>query len=86
MQVKCRVDGTDTKQNRTNFGKYKVDDFEHAAIVIFEDNYEISGAVILPVSDVLAMVRPAGHVKWNDVESHTNAICIKDQLQAISGE
>lgn len=86
VQVKCRVDGTDTTQNRTNFGKYKAGDFEHAAIVIFEDSYRIKGAIILPISDVLAMVRPAGHVKWDDAESHKNAKCIKAQLQAISGE
>lgn len=86
VQVKCRVDGTDTTQNRTNFGKYKTTDFDHAVIVIFESDYRIKGAVILPSPDVLGLVRPAGHVKWQDVKSHTNARCIKVQLQEISGE
>jgi hypothetical protein len=86
VQIKCRVDGTDTTQNRTNFGKYKVNDFEHAAIVIFEKNYKIKGAVILPVLKVLALVRAAGHVKWDDVRRDSSAICIAAKLKSISGE
>jgi hypothetical protein len=86
VQVKCRVDGTDATQNRTNFGKYKVGDFEHAAIVIFESNYKIKGAVILPETNVLALVRRHGHVTWKDARSNSSARCIAAQLKAISGE
>tara|TARA_R110000868_G_scaffold411644_1_gene706666 strand:- start:530 stop:970 length:441 start_codon:yes stop_codon:yes gene_type:complete len=86
IQVKCRVNGTDTTQNRTNFGKYKQGDFEYAAIIIFQSDYTIYGASLIPQIDVLSLVRPAGHVKWIDVENHKNSICIKKQLKSISCE
>lgn len=66
VQVKCRVNGTDSAQNRSNFGRYKPGDFDHAAIVLFESDYRILGAVVLSCSDVLSLVRAAGHVKWTD--------------------
>jgi hypothetical protein len=86
VQVKSRVDGTDTTQNRTNFGKYKPGDFDFAAIVIFEADYTIKGAVLIQQSDVLELVRAAGHVRWGDVASHPRSLCIKEKLQKISGE
>lgn len=86
IQVKCRVDGTDTTQNRTNFGKYKAGDFDHAAIIIFENTYKIKGAIVLPATDVLTLVRPAGHVKWIDASSNANSLCITSELKSVSGE
>ena len=86
VQVKCRVDGTDTTQNRTNFGRYKIGDFDHAAIVIFERDYKIKGAMILPLADVLMLRRNAGHVKWPDVVASKQAFCIAHQLRVFSGE
>jgi hypothetical protein len=86
IQVKCRVDGTDTNQNRTNFQRYKHNAFDYAAIVIFEYNYQIKGAVLIPIMDILTLRRPAGHVKWIDVKSHSSSICIMTNLKLISGE
>lgn len=86
IQVKCRVDGTDTNQNRTNFKRYKRGAFDHAAIVIFESNYLLKGAVLIPIIDVLSLRRAAGHVKWGDVKSHDNSICILKDLKSVSGE
>lgn len=86
VQVKCRVNGTDTTQNRSKFAKYKVGDFDHAAIVLFEGDFRIRGAVVLSCTDVLALVRRAGHVKWSDASTHTKAISVLDDLRAVSGE
>jgi len=86
VQVKCRVDGTDTTQNRANFKNYRIGDFDHAGIVLFERTFHIKGAVVLPCVDVLSLVRPAGHVKWQDAASHPRAIVVTSQLRAISGE
>lgn len=86
VQVKCRVDGTDTTQNRTNFKRYKPGAFDHAAIVIFESDYRVKGAVTLPLVDVHGLMRAAGHVKWADASSHQNAVCIKQKLIEVSGE
>jgi hypothetical protein len=77
VQVKCRVDGTDTTQNRANFGGYSIGEFDHACIVLFERGYRIKGAVILPCGDVLSLVRPAGHVKWVDASGHPKAVSVK---------
>ena len=60
--------------------------FDHAAIVIFESNYLLKGAVIIPIIDVLSLRRPAGHVKWNDVQSHENSRSILNDLKSVSGE
>lgn len=86
VQVKCRVNGTDTKQNRTNFEKYKLGDFDYAAIIIFQSDFTIMGASLIPQTDVLNLVRAAGHVKWDDIENHKNSICIKKYLREISCE
>ncbi|MET0069968.1 MAG: hypothetical protein ABW096_07980 [Candidatus Thiodiazotropha sp.] len=86
VQVKCRVDGTDTTQNRTNFKRYKPGAFDYAAIVIFESGYRIKGAVTLPLTDAHGLMKKAGHVKWVDASSHPNAICIKAKLVEVSGE
>jgi hypothetical protein len=80
------VNGTDKNQNRTNFKRYENGAFDHAAIVIFESNYSIKGAVLAPIIDVLSLRRKAGHVKWSDVKSHNNAICILNNLKTVSGE
>ena len=49
IQVKSRVDGTDTSynQNRTNFGKYELDVFDWAVVIIFTCDFRIDGAVLL---------------------------------------
>ena len=86
VQVKSRVNGTDTTQNRTNFKKYSIGDFDIAAIVIFESDYRIKGAVLLPLADVLELRRAAGHVKWEDAQNHPQAESIARTLRAISGE
>jgi hypothetical protein len=86
VQVKERVDGTDTTQNRTNFGRYKSGDFDHAAIVVFSSSYRILGASMIPCTDVLSLVRPAGHVKWDDIRMHPNASSIHAELVAVSEE
>jgi len=86
IQVKSRVDGTDTTQNRTNFGKYGVNAFDYAAIVIFESSYNIKGAILIALTDAHKLMKKAGHVKWSDALNHSNAVCIKDKLLQISGE
>ncbi len=86
IQVKSRVNGTDGTQNRTNFKRYKPDAFDYAAIVIFQVNYEIKGALLLPLKDIHSLMKKAGHVKWSDVLNHPNTICIKDKLLEVSGE
>lgn len=86
VQVKCRVHGTDTTQNRSNFGRYRADAFDHAAIVLFEPSFKIRGAVVLPCGAVLGLVRAAGHVKWDDSVAHPRAVSIADELRRISGE
>lgn len=86
VQVKERVDGTDGKQNRTNFGRYDLGVFDHAAIVLFNSSYSILGAVMIPFPAVFSLVRPHGHVKWADACSHVESIAILDELVAISGE
>jgi len=86
VQVKCRVNGTGGTQNRTNFKRYKEGAFDHAAIVIFESDYRIKGAVILPFSTIVSIIRPAGHVTWQDASTHQNSVDIKSELTEISGE
>ena len=86
VQVKCRVDGTDTNQNRTNFKRYRPGVFDFAAIVIFESDYRIKGAVTIPLSDAHSLMKAAGHVKWADASAHRNAACIIQQLIEISNE
>lgn len=86
VQVKSRVDGTDTTQNRTNFKKYSPGAFDFAAIVIFESDYRIKGAVLLPMANALELRRAAGHVKWEDAQNHPKAKSISPRLKAISGE
>ena len=86
VQVKCRVNGTDGNQNRTNFGRYSLEAFDYVAIVIFELDYRIKGAVVLPLSDALSLMKKAGHVKWLDACQHPNATSIKTQLMEISDE
>lgn len=86
VQVKSRVDGTDTTQNRTNFKRYKPGAFDYAAIVIFESDYRVKGSVTLPLDDVLGLMRGWGHVKWADASSHAKAVCIKNKLVEVSGE
>ncbi len=86
VQVKCRVNGTDTIQNRTNFKRYKPEAFDYAAIVIFESDYRIKGAIIIPLTDAHSLMKKAGHVKWSDALSHPSAVCIKSKLIAVSGE
>ena len=88
VQVKCRVDGTDTSydHNRTNFKKYKPNAFDWAAIVIFTPGYRIDGAKLIRVVDLRPLVMAAGHVKWKAVREHTNARCIRDHLRLIAGE
>ena len=36
VQVKERVQGTDTTQNRSNFGHYECGDFDWAAVLLFQ--------------------------------------------------
>ncbi|UYM16216.1 hypothetical protein [Endozoicomonas euniceicola] len=86
VQVKSRVDGTDTTQNRTNFKRYSSNAFDHAAIVIFESDYRIKGAVVIPIADVLSVMRKAGHVKWQDAKEHKNSVSITSELKHISRE
>lgn len=86
VQVKCRVNGTDTTQNRSNFGRYEIGDFDNAAIVLFESNFHLRGAIVLPCNEVLSLVRPAGHVKWEDAKSHPKAVSVLAELQAVSEE
>lgn len=86
VQVKCRVDGTDSTQNRANFRGYSVGEFDHVCIVLFERTFRIKGAVVLPCAEVLSLVRPAGHVKWVDAMAHAGAIDVTSDLRAVSGE
>lgn len=86
VQVKCRVDGPDTTQNRANFGGYLQGDFDHACIVLFSKNFTVKGAVVLQCADVLSLVRPAGHVKWTDACNHMRAVSVTAELKKISGE
>ena len=86
VQVKSRVNGTDTTQNRTNFKRYKPCAFNYAVIVIFESDYRVKGAITLPLSDAHSLMKKAGHVKWTDASSHENAVCIKEKLQEVSRE
>src|SRR5439155_19303211 len=86
VEVKNRVDGTDGVQNRVNFGRYAVDDFDHAAIVILASNYCVKEAILLPCRSTLALVRPHGHVKWSDAAAQEDAVIITEQLQRISCE
>ena len=86
VQVKCRVRGTDGVAHRVNFRKYKPEDFDHAAIVIFEPDFRIMDAVVLPVTDTLGLMRAAGHVSWQPASTHTNAISIREPLVAVSCE
>ena len=53
VQVKCRVNGTDTTQNRTNFKRYNKNSFDYAAVVIFESNYAIKGAKLIPIISIV---------------------------------
>jgi len=80
------VDGTDGKQNRTNFKRYSKDSFEYGAIVIFESSYHIKGAVLVPIIDILSNMKAAGHVSWLTMKAHPRATCITEQLRVISGE
>jgi hypothetical protein len=88
VQVKCRVDGTDSSydHNRTNFGKYPTGAFDWAAIVIFTPSFRIDGARLLTLSNIAPLVRAAGHVKWVDVRNHVAAVDLTKQLREISGE
>ena len=86
VQVKSRVDGTDGTQNRTNFKRYGENAFDYAAIIVFESNYKIKGALLIPLKDAHSLMKKAGHVKWSDAINHSNAICIKNRLLKISGE
>lgn len=88
VQVKCRVDGTDSSydHNRTNFGKYASGAFDWAAIVIFTSKFRIDGARLIALTAVAPLVRAAGHVKWVDVRNHPAAIDVTRQLRQISGE
>ena len=88
VQVKSRVDGTDTSydQNRTNFGKYQAGAFDWAVVVIFTPAFRIDGARMLKLPDIAPLVRPAGHVKWIDVRNHKAVIDVSRQLREISGE
>ena len=86
VQVKCRVDGTDSTQNRSNFSRYALGDFEHAVIVLFERSYRIRDAIVLACSDVLSLVRAAGHVKWADARGHARAVSVLPELKAVSNE
>lgn len=88
VQVKCRVDGTDTSydHNRTNFGKYSPDAFDWGAIIIFTPTFHIDGAILLTLGQIRPLVRAAGHVKWVDIRSHDSAVDISDQLRKLSGE
>ena len=88
VQVKSRVDGTDTSydQNRTNFGKYGAQAFDWAVVVIFTRSFRIDGARMLSLGHVAPLIRPAGHVKWIDVRNHAECIDLTPQLVAVSGE
>ena len=86
VQVKCRVKGTDGTSHRVNFGRYKPEDFDHAAIVIFEPDFRIMDAIVLPVVDTLGLVRAAGHVSWQPAFAHANSVRIRSSLVAVSGE
>ncbi|MCO6413212.1 MAG: hypothetical protein J5I92_10745 [Thiogranum sp.] len=86
IQVKCRVDGTDGNQNRTNFGKYQPNDFDFAAVLILNRDYTVRGARLIPQADVLSLVRASGHVRWSDIEISTRSLCIRRALMCISGE
>lgn len=86
VQVKCRVKGTDGLAHRTNFGKYKPDAFDHAAIVIFEPDFRIMDAVMLSLPETLSLVRAAGHVDWRSASTNGNAINIRNALVTVSGE
>ncbi len=86
VEVKNRVDGTDTTQNRTNFGRYCTGDFDHAAIVILASDYRIKAGILLPCESTLRLVRPHGHVKWEDAATRAEAIDITATLRRVSGE
>lgn len=88
VQVKSRVDGTDTSydHNRTNFGKYALGAFDWGAVVIFTPGFRIDGAKLLQQKDLAPLVMAAGHVKWAAVQNHPNALDIKCQLVEIAGE
>jgi hypothetical protein len=86
VEVKNRVDGTDSTQNRTNFGRYCDGDFDHAAIIVFTPTYLVKCGIILPCTSVLPLVRPHGHVPWANAARHPDAQDITDQLRRVSGE
>jgi hypothetical protein len=86
VEVKNRIDGTDSTQNRSNFGRYCPSDFDYAAIVILTKDYLIKSGILLPCAAALKLVRPHGHVKWADAYGHCEAIDITARLQKVSGE
>lgn len=86
VQVKSRVRGTDGAQNRVNFGKYGVGDFDHAAVVLFAEDYRIVSAVILDCANVLPLVMAAGHVPLANAVAHACAVDIAAALRDVGGE
>ncbi len=86
VQVKSRVQGTDKTQNRTNYEKYLPGAFDHVAIILFETDYRLKAAVMLPCADVLSLRKAKGHVKFDDARKHPNAVDIQPDLLAVSGE
>ncbi len=84
IQVKCRVDGTDGKQNRVNVGKYEHGSFDTLMFILFRNNYRIEGAILLPFNECKRLMKKAGHLGWPDAISSTLSCDITDLIRSIS--